>query len=130
GEVVGDARGEGADGLEVAGAVQGRDHMVAASAGGLHERCQTELGVEVARRSGHRVQSGQGDAGGRVEVDHQPVGALQVVRGGQGDVELDGGLVGQVDQGGGVLAHHVVDRAARALGYLDDAHPPGEVVRG
>src|SRR4029434_1384440 len=65
--------------------------------------------------------------GGEVEDDQ--VGTGQVLDGRGPGVEGHGGQVGQVDDGGGVLADYVVDGPAAAPAFHGDgADPVGEVV--
>src|SRR6185437_38900 len=65
---------------------------------------------------------------GRVKVEHDLVRALQLARRAEEGVQLDTGLVGQVDQRGGLVADHLAQLAAGLLD-LHPAHPRREIAR-
>ncbi len=116
-----------ADYLEVRPPVQRHVDVQAPAAGSPDEAGQAELaGQQVACPQRGPPDVREPLAVRRVEVEHQLVGRVQLVHPAGELVDLDAGLVGQVDQGGGLVADGVLNLAA-FLAHPDAADPAGKV---
>src|SRR4029077_2429510 len=110
GQHLGYAVRELADVLEVRPPVQAHVDVQAPAAGGPDEAGQAEFAVQqVACPQCGPPDLGEPLAIRRVEVEHHLVGRVKLVHPAGEPVDLDAGLVGQVDQGGGLVADRVLD---------------------
>ena len=107
------------DGAEAVARLQGRHHVDPLAARGLAEGVVAE-GLEVVLQlEGEGGHLGEGGALGRVEVEDEVVGLVEVGPPRVDVVQLDGGVVGQPHEAGLVGGDHVVDALALGLVVAD-----------
>lgn len=122
GEGGGDVGGEGTYVVEGGVTVQWDDYVQAARLGGHQQGGQFQ---QLGQPSCGVAHLGEAFAG-RIEVEHQPVRMVGPVGLGQEAVRGGARLVGQVEEGGGVVADHVGDGAVLLAEYAGSlSNEPG-----
>jgi hypothetical protein len=119
--------GKGARLLEKGAAIERSNHMQAARTGGLHVRGELDF-PEQFPECARGVADRPDVAPGRIEVEDQLIGVVELVDPREPDVRRDAGLVCQVDERLGVLDHDVLDAAAALALHACPRDEVGEVV--